>query len=351
MISELIEKLVAGDDLGPRDVELVMDEIVSGRAAPSQVGAFLIALRIKREKPSELAAFASFMRKACIKLNVTHDRLVDTAGMGGDRSGTINVSTAAALVMAAAGARVAKHGNRAVSSPSGSADLLESMGVKVDSPPEVVSACIEEANFGFVYAPLFHPAMKSVSQIRRELGVRTLFNLLGPLTNPAGVRRQLLGVAERHMVPLFSETLNILGSELSYVVYGLDGVDEVSVCAPTVVGVVTREGVSTTTLDPPSLGLEPARPNELKITSKHDSALAVYRILSGRTGMGDPKSRFVAANAGVGLHVSGLSSSPKEGVQSALETLASGRAVEVLKKVVDRTSGDRSKLEELEKNA
>lgn len=351
MIRECIEKLSMGENLSAAEIEAVMEEMVNGGATPSQIGAFLIALKIKRETPAELAAFASFMRKKAVKLPLAPDGVFDTAGTGGDRFKTFNVSTAAALTLAAGGIRVAKHGNRAVSSSSGSADLLELMGVKIDVSPDVVARCIIESGIGFVYAPAFHPAMKAIAPVRRELGVRTVFNLLGPLTNPLQVKRQLVGVAERYMVPLFTEALTRLGSEFSYVVHGLDGVDEVSLCAPTVVGVVDSEGTRTFTLNPEDLGTHPVQPSVLRAGTPRESALTVYRVLSGRLTRDDPRLMFVAANTGLAIHAAGRSSTIAEGVNMAAELLCSGKPATVLRTLVHASGGDPGRLEEIEKLA
>jgi len=261
------------------------------------------------------------------------------------------VSTAAAFVLAAGGLKVAKHGNRSVSSRSGSADLMEAFGVKLEVGPDVVADCIRKANIGFIYAPAFHPALRRVANIRKELGVRTIFNLVGPLANPAGVRRQLLGVAEPKLVSTVAKALSSLGVDLGCVVHGLEGIDEVSISSPTLMSVVSGGTIESRTLTPSDMGLEPANVSELVCSGVEDSAITVYRILSGRSGLADPKLRLVAANAGVGFFVGGAVDRIDEGVELALHTLASGRPVEVVRRLVELSGGDSSKLERFERFA
>jgi anthranilate phosphoribosyltransferase len=352
MIRECTEKLISKVSLTENEVENILGEIVSGAATPAQIGAFLVALKLKPETSAEIAFFAKAMRKLCIKISPkTSGCLLDTAGTGGDRAKTFNVSTAAALLLAAGGLTVAKHGNRAVGSKSGSADVLEALGVKIDADPSTVQECVERAGIGFLFAPVFHPALKSVAQIRRELGLRTIFNLLGPLTNPAGAQRQLLGVAEPYMVQLISQALHKLGTERAYVVHGSEGLDEVSIVGSTQVAVVQNGRIEEILITPEQMGLRPAEPQELFTGSVKESALTVYRIVSGRTNQSDPKTRLVLANAGVGFVVGGLASSVKEGVAYALHVLDSGSAVNVLRSLVTLSGGNVSKLEEFEKNA
>lgn len=346
-----LAKVIEGCNLSPEEAESVLLEVLDGSATEAQVGALLVALKLKGETYEELAGFARGLIKKALRVNLDGVRLMDTAGTGGDRFKTFNVSTAAAFVLAAGGLRVAKHGNRSVSSTSGSADLMEAFGVKLEVDPQTVVACVEGAGIGFMYAPAFHPALKRVAGIRRELGFRTIFNMLGPLVNPAGVKRQLLGVAEPFMVDVMAKALNELGTEFACVVHGTEGMDEVSINAPTIMALVDSGVVKHTQLTPRELGLEPAEPSQLTCRDVRDSALTVYRILSGRSGLGDPKARLVAANAAVGFMVGGVVSSASEGVQLALSTIESGRAADKLHKLVRLSGGDPSRLEAIERVA
>ncbi|PSN87319.1 anthranilate phosphoribosyltransferase [Candidatus Marsarchaeota G2 archaeon OSP_D] len=342
-------KAMEGCNLSPQEAESVLLEVLDGSATDAQIGALLVALKLKGETYEELAGFARGLMKKALRVNLSGGRLMDTAGTGGDRFKTFNVSTAAAFVLAAGGLRVAKHGNRSVSSTSGSADLMEAFGVRLEVDPQTVAACVEGAGIGFMYAPTFHPALKRVAGIRRELGFRTIFNMLGPLVNPAGVKRQLLGVAEPFMVDVMAKALNELGVEFACVVHGTEGMDEVSINSPTIMALVDSGAVKHVTLTPRELGLESAEPSQLTCRDVRDSALTVYRILSGRSGLGDPKTRLVAANAAVGFMVGGVVDSVSEGVQLALSTIESGRAADRLRELVRLSGGDPSKLEAIER--
>src|SRR5689334_16997097 len=258
MIREAIVHLVAGQSLSETEAAAAMEEIMTGQATPSQLGAFLTALRLKGETVDEVTGLARVMREQAVHVPLAaHIHAVDTCGTGGDASGTFNVSTAAGLVVAALGQPVAKHGNRAASSRCGSADVLEALGVKLELGPEQVAACVERVGFGFMFAPTYHPAMRHVGPTRREIGIRTVFNILGPLTNPAGARYQMLGVADPKLLRLMGEVLLRLGCERALIVHGSDGLDEISLSAPT--QVVEVRGDSGTlveyTLTPAELGL------------------------------------------------------------------------------------------------
>ncbi|MEM0120397.1 MAG: anthranilate phosphoribosyltransferase [Thermoprotei archaeon] len=344
-------KLIEGGHLTANEAESVLLEVLDGSATDAQIGALLAALRLKGETYEEIAGFARGLMKRAVKVNLNGDRLVDTAGTGGDRLKTFNVSTAAALVLASGGLRVAKHGNRSVSSASGSADLMEAFGVKLEVDPATVAICIDGAGIGFMYAPAFHPALRRVAGVRKELGFRSIFNMLGPLVNPARVKRQLLGVAEPSMLDTVARALKELGAECAYVVHGADGMDEVSINAPTLVASLRDGVIERGTLTPKALGLEPAEPSKLTCRDVHDSALTVYRILSGRSGLDDPKVRFVAANAAVGFMAGGVVNSVGEGVELAVATIDSGRAADTLGTLVRLSGGDPSKLEVFERIA
>ncbi|RMD79591.1 MAG: anthranilate phosphoribosyltransferase [Gammaproteobacteria bacterium] len=327
---QAIARVVEGRSLAEPEMEQVMRLIMTGGATPAQIAGFLVALRLKGETVEELAAAARVMRELASRVEVPPERLVDTCGTGGDASGTFNISTAAALVAAAAGARVAKHGNRAVSGRSGSADLLEAAGVRLDLPPEAVGRCIREVGVGFLFAPAHHGAMRHAIGPRRELGVRTLFNLLGPLTNPAGAPHQVLGVFDARWVEPLAEVARRLGARRVLVVHGLDGLDEISLGAPTEVAEVAEGELRRYRIRPEALGLEPAPLEALRAGSVAESLARVEEALADRPG---PARDVVALNAGAALYAAGVAEDLREGLERAREAIASGAA--------------RAKLEEL----
>ncbi len=352
MIREALVTVLAGHELSQEQVNAVMEEIVSGSATPAQIGGLLIALKAKPETGTEIASFSRSMRKYSLQIRVgLPGPIVDTAGTGGDGTGTFNVSTTSAILLSAGGLRVAKHGNRAVSSKSGSADLLEALGVNIFASPEVVERCIISAGFGFLYAPVFHPAMKSVGMIRRELGTKTIFNLLGPLTNPAGATHQLLGVADERALGTVSAALRELGTKKSYVIFGMEGMDEVSVCGPTLAVKIEENSFTRLRLQPEDFGLNRIPIGQLKQGIFSGNALSVYRILSGRCRLDEPMVSLALANTGLGFELGGLAASISEGVEVARSVISSGRSVETLQKVVESSEGNKQKLEELEKHA
>ncbi|MFS8543529.1 MAG: anthranilate phosphoribosyltransferase, partial [Limnochordales bacterium] len=257
---DILRLLVEGHDLSEEQAAAAMDAVMRGAATPAQVAGFLVALRMKGETVAEITGCARAMRAHAVQIRPRRGPLVDIVGTGGDGSNTFNISTAAALVAAAAGAVVAKHGNRAVSSRCGSADVLEALGLRLDLTPEQVCACIEETGFGFMFAPLYHGAMKHAAAPRKELGVRTVFNILGPLTNPAGAEAYVLGVYDGRLVPVVAQVLHALGARRAYVVHGAPGMDELSVCGPTTAAVVTEDGVRELVVEPEELGLERGDP-------------------------------------------------------------------------------------------
>src|SRR5215467_14638755 len=263
MIQDALAQLLDGKDLTREQAREVMDTIMSGEATPGQIGGFLVALRIKGETAAEIAGSAEAMRAHVIPVKPTRTDLVDTAGTGGDGGKTFNISTAAALVAAAAGAGVAKHGNRSVSSSSGSADVLESLGFELDLPPERIAQSIDRLGFGFMFAPAHHPAMKHAGPVRRELATRTIFNVLGPLTNPAGARAGIFGVFSPDLVRTFADALARLGSRRAFVVYGFGGIDELSPAGPNLVCEVVDSEVHERVIDPAALGIAPCDPTEL----------------------------------------------------------------------------------------
>ena len=303
-----------------------MREIMEGEATPAQLGAFLTALRIKGETAEEMAGMATVMREKALRVEV-NGLTVDTAGTGGDGKGTFNISTAAALVGAAAGVKMAKHGNRAASGACGSADVLEAAGVKIDLGPEGVKRCIEEVGIGFMFAPTFHPAMRHAAPVRREIGVRTVFNVLGPLTNPAGAQAQLLGVPDPAWGERMAEVLRILGSIHSLVVHGEDGLDELTLSARTLVWEVKKDQVHSYYLTPDDIGLPKVTIEEIKGGTPQENAATLRRLLGGQTG---PLRHVVLLNSAAVLLVGGKTSTLKEGVALAAQVVDSGKALNTL---------------------
>jgi anthranilate phosphoribosyltransferase len=331
MIREAITHLVAGGSLSEAEAVATMEEIMTGVATPSQLGAFLTALRLKGETVDEVAGLARVMREQAVHVPLPSDiHAVDTCGTGGDSAGTFNVSTAAGLVVAALGQPVAKHGNRAASSRCGSADVLEALGVKLELGPEQVAACVEEVGFGFMFAPAYHPAMRHVGPTRREIGIRTVFNILGPLTNPAGARYQVLGVADAKLLRLMGEALLRLGCARALIVHGEDGLDELSLSAPTRVVEVdgARGDLREYTIQPSDVGLTPRARDTVLGGDAQQNAVRMRTLLAGQES--GPLADMVALNAGAALYVTGSSESLGEGVRQAAEALRSGRAIATL---------------------
>lgn len=307
-----------------------MIEIMEGAATPAQIAGFVIALRAKGETVDEIVGLVRTMRRYGDKVEVVGE-VLDTCGTGGDRTGTFNVSTAAALVCAGAGARVAKHGNRAASSKCGSADVLEALGVKIDLPPGAVATCLAEAGIGFCYAPMFHPAMRHAAAPRRELGVATIFNFLGPLTNPAGATRQALGVSDPSMIDVMVEALGRLGSNHVIAFHGYGGLDELATAGPSDVVEWKKGAVSRWTLDPSELGLETAPLDAIAGGSADQNAATIRTILAGDKG---PRRDIVVLNAAAGLVAAGFASDISAGITAAAGAIDSGRARESLERLV-----------------
>ena len=326
MIRDAIAALVEGRDLTEEEAAACMEEIMSGEATPAQFGAFVVALRLKGETVDEIAGMARVMREKALRVSVDGP-LLDTCGTGGDAKGTFNVSTAAAFVAAGAGARVAKHGNRAMTSACGSADVLEALGVRIELSPEGVAACIGRAGFGFMFAPAFHPAMRFAAGPRREIGVRTVFNILGPLTNPAGAQAQVLGVANAALGEKLAQVLARLGTKHALVVYGEDGLDEVSPSATTQVWELNDGRVTNSTLRPSDLGLPTHSLDVLRGGSAEENAEALRRVLSGEAG---PLRDFTLLNAAAALVAADLASDFREGLALATQAIDSGSAREKL---------------------
>jgi anthranilate phosphoribosyltransferase len=338
MIREAIAQLVAGRALDEGEAASAMEEIMTGVATPSQLGAFLVALRLKGETVDEVTGLARVMREQAVHVPLpSHVQAVDTCGTGGDASGTFNVSTAAGLLVAALGQPVAKHGNRAATSRCGSADVLEALGVKLELGPEQVARCVEQVGFGFMFAPAYHPAMRHVGPTRREIGVRTVFNILGPLTNPAGARYQVLGVADPKLLPLMGEALLRLGCARALVVYGTDGVDELSLSAPTSICEVDGKAgeLREYSVTPDQLGLTAQAREAVLGGDAQQNATLLRSVLGGGTS-GAP-AEIVALNAGAALYVSGGSPSLADGVRQAQAMLQSGRASATLDNLVSVT--------------
>jgi anthranilate phosphoribosyltransferase len=327
-----ISTLLAGQSLNEDDAAAAMAEIMEGAATPAQVAGFAVALRAKGETSEEVAGLVRTMRAYAERVEVEGD-VLDTCGTGGDRAGTFNVSTAAAFVCAGAGARVAKHGNRAASSRCGSADVLEALGVRIDLPPPGVAECIAEAGMGFCFAPRFHPAMRHTAGARRELGVATVFNFLGPLTNPAGATRQALGVADPRMLDVMVETLRRLGSVHVIAFHGHEGIDELATSGPSQVVELKGGEVARWVLDPAELGLAPAGREELRGGSASENAGVIRALLEGEDG--GARRDIVALNAAAALVAGGLAPDLHGGLVRAREAIASGAARHALGRLVE----------------
>ncbi len=332
-IKQAISNIVDRIDLSREEMTEVMQQIMTGGATPIQIGGFLAGLRTKGETVDEIVAAATVMRALATPIEVSPENLVDTCGTGGDSSSTFNVSTAAAFVVAAAGGRVAKHGNRSMSSKSGSADVLEALGINLDIPPERVAECINAINVGFLFAPSYHAAARYAAAPRKELGTRTLFNLLGPLTNPANAPHQLLGVFAARWAEPMAKVLRKLGSKHVLVVHSEDGLDEFSISAPTSVAELLEGQVHTYVFKPESIGIERQTLDSVKVNSPEESAQLIQRVFAGEQG---PAADIVALNAGAALYAADVASSIGEGVELAREVLANGTAaarVEALAKL------------------
>lgn len=324
MMKELIARVVDGRDLDTESMERAMDTIFEGEATPAQVAALLVALRMKGETADELAAAARSMRRHAVAVKLKASApIVDTCGTGGDGSDSFNISTVAAVVLAACGVTVAKHGNRAASSKSGSADVLEALGVRLDLDADEVARSIDEVGIGFMFARNHHPAMKHVAPVRGELGLRTMFNFLGPLTNPAGATHQLLGVGDGSRLEMMAEVLSQLGSRGAWVVHGDGGLDEVSLSGPTRVAALRGREISCFQVEPSDFGVEAAPADALLGGDAADNADIARAILAGENG---PRRDAVVINAAAALCAAGLVTAPREGAERAAEALDSGAA-------------------------
>ena len=329
-IQDAIAKLIEGQDLARDRMIGTMNQIMSGGATDAQIGAFLVALRVKGETVEEIAGAAEVMREKATRVDTRHATVVDTCGTGGDGSGTFNISTAAAFVVAGAGLCVAKHGNRAASSLCGSADVLKELGVNVEASPETMGRCLDEAGIGFLFAPTLHGAMKYAIGPRRELGVRTVFNALGPLTNPAGATRHLIGVYSRSLTETLAEVLRTLESERAFVVHGLDGLDEITTTAPTQVSELKDGTVSTYEMAPEDLGISRASAGDLAGGSAETNAAILRRVLHGEPG---PRLDVVLLNAAAAIVAGGAADDLRAAVELARESVDSGRAMDKLEEL------------------
>ncbi|NLF03357.1 MAG: anthranilate phosphoribosyltransferase [Anaerolineales bacterium] len=333
-IREAIECLLESQPLAEDEAEAVMEQIMAGQATPAQIGGFLIALRLKGETVEEITGFASAMRRKAISVRPQPCLMVDTCGTGGDGVGTFNISTTAAFVVAGAGLVVAKHGNRSVSSRCGSADMLEALGVNLNLTPDQIAACIDAVGIGFLYAPLLHPAMKHAIGPRREMGVRTVFNVLGPLTNPAGAQAQVLGVYDPSLTETLANVLHSLGCRDAFVVHGADGLDELSTTGPNQVAELHDGVVRAFTLDALELSIPRATIDDLRGGNAQENAQIVQEVLGGAHG---PRRDVVLLNSAAGLVAGGLADSLASGLQMAAGSIDSGRALDKLTALVTLT--------------
>ena len=331
MIQDALARLLDGRDLTRAEAREVMGTIMAGEATPAQIGGFLVALRLKGETPDEIAGAAEAMRAHVIPVTPERDDLVDTAGTGGDGGRTFNISTAAALVAAAAGAGVAKHGNRSVSSESGSADVLEALGFNLDLPPATIARSIDELGFGFMFAPTHHPAMKHAAPVRHELAARTVFNVLGPLTNPAGARAQVVGVYSPLLVPVIADVLALLGARRAFVVHGAFGIDELSPAGPNLVCEVVDGTVVRREIDPLELGVPRCNPEELRGGNPAENARCIHEVFAGANG---GRRSAILLNAAGAIAAGGHARDLAGGLELAREALDSGAAATRLDELI-----------------
>jgi anthranilate phosphoribosyltransferase len=334
MLNEVLNKLVSGQDLSSAEAEGAMRSIMSGEATSAQIAAFLVALRMKGETTDEIAAATRVMRSLMTPVELPTEHLTDLVGTGGDHASTFNVSTAASFVAAVGGARMAKHGNRSVSSKSGSADLLEAAGARLDLGPDAVRRCVDELGFGFMFAPMHHGAMKYAAPVRRELGLRTLFNLLGPLTNPAHAPHQVLGVFDRRWLESLARVLGDLGSKHVLAVHALDGLDELSIAAPSQIAELKDGRVRVYSIAPEDFGIARASIEAMRVDSPSESLAIIERVLGGESGAA---SDFVALNAGAALYAADRADTLADGVAAAQQILKTGAALERMRQYAELT--------------
>jgi anthranilate phosphoribosyltransferase len=337
VIQDAIAQLLDGRDLDAAAAKAAMDEIMSGEATAAQTAGFLVALSAKGETADEIAGCAEAMRAHVVPVTPVREDLVDTAGTGGDGARTLNISTAAALVAAAAGAAVAKHGNRAVSSASGSADVLEALGFDLELEPERIARSIDELGFGFIFAPAHHPGFRHAAPVRRELGVRTVFNVLGPLTNPAGARAQVVGVYSPELAPVIADVLCRLGARRAFVVHGAAGIDELSPAGPNLVYEVEEGSVRSRMIDPADLGVERCAPEALRGGTPEENATAIRAVLGGE---GGGHRDAVLLNAAGAIAAAGHAEDLAEGLAIARDAVDSGAAAKRLERLVAFTRAE-----------
>lgn len=337
MFVDLLHKVMRHQDLSDAEAFAAMEEIVGGDARPAQVAGLLVGLAMKGERPAEIVGFARCMRERAVRLAVPDGGCVDVCGTGGDGAGTFNISSAASIVVAASGERVAKHGNRSVSSQCGSADVFEQLGVRIDAPAEVVARCLDEVGLAFLFAPTFHPSMRHAGAVRRELAVRSAFNLLGPLTNPARPSRQVVGVPRPELTELLARALGLLGSARAWVVHGADGLDEISTTGYTKVSECRNGRVNTFYLHPADLGLPKAALEDLAGGDARANAQLLSAVLDGQAG---PARDVVLANAGAVLLIAGRAPTIREGLARAAHAIDSGAARSTLQRLVACSRGD-----------
>ncbi len=334
-IQTAIQKVVEHQNLSQDEMTGVMQQIMTGQASDAQIGGFLVGMRMKGETVEEISAAASVMRSLSTKVDLHGDNLVEIVGTGGDGISTFNISTASCFVVAAAGGRVAKHGNRSISSSSGAADLLEAAGVNLNITADQVKQCVEKVGVGFMFAPLHHSAMKYAIGPRKEMGIRTLFNLLGPLTNPAGTANQVLGVFSKDWVKPIAEVLKILGGNHVMVVHADDGMDEISISSATSVAELKQGVISEYTIKPEDFGFLSHPLSEIRVKNAEESLEMVNSVLSNEA---SPARDIVALNAGAAIYVAGLSNTHQAGIDRALEVIASGEAKQKLLDLINITN-------------
>jgi anthranilate phosphoribosyltransferase len=329
-----LERICAHEDLGFEGAHEAMGIIMRGEATPAEISGFLVGMRVKGESPGEIAGCVTALRDHVVPVRPVRDDLVDVVGTGGDGAGTINISTAAGVVVAATGVGVAKHGNRALSSLAGSADVLEAWGVAIDLGPDDIATLIDEVGFGFMFAPNHHPAMRFAGPVRRELAIRTVMNLLGPLTNPAAVRRQVIGVARPELVDVFAQVVRELGTERTLVVHGAGGLDELSPAGLSLMATVEGDEIRKESVSPKTLGFVRCTVEELRGGNAQDNAFAIRAVFAGAKG---PKRDAIVLNAGAGLLAAGRAASLEDGVSTASEAIADGSAEQTLNRLVLRS--------------
>jgi len=339
MVKEIIGKITDFKDLTNEEVKFLFNNLMEGKLTDAQIGAVLVGMKMKGETVDEITEAAKIMRDKAVKVPVKDkSNLVDTCGTGGDKVDTFNVSTITAFVIAGAGAKVAKHGNRSVSSKCGSADIMQALGVNIEMPPEVASKAIEEAGLAFLFAPIYHPAMKNVIKQRREIGVRTIFNILGPLSNPAQAKYQLMGVYDEKLVEPLAKVLRLLGVEKGYVVHGKEGLDEVSITTETVVGEINRDEISVYTVKPEDFGLKRASISEISGGDIDCNLQIALNILEGKEK--GARVDFVVLNAAFALSAAGIVDNIKEGIELAKDSIYEGKAYRVLEKLRNLNKGE-----------